>query len=219
MKNFTDNIKIKSSNKNINYFEALKFMQKQVDNILYNNGDELIWFLNHDHIYTCGTSANKNEILKKTNTPILQTNRGGKTTYHGPGQRIVYLMINLNKKKRDIRKFIDLIELSVISLLKDFNVESTTFPNRVGIWVTKYRGNILKKERKIGAIGLRIKKWITYHGLSFNINPNLTYYNNINACGLKDYSATSLSDLGIEVSQKNFDETFLNYFSEGLKKL
>ena len=219
MKSFNNNIKIRISDKNINYLEALKFMQKRVDDILYHNGDELIWFLNHDHIYTCGTSANKNEILNITNTPIVKTNRGGKTTYHGPGQRIVYLMINLNKKKRDIRKFIDIIERSVILLLKDFNIESTTFPNRVGIWVTKSHGNILKKEKKIGAIGLRIKKWITYHGLSFNINPKLKYYENIHACGLKNYSVTSLSDLGIEISQKKFDEKFLNYFSKELIKL
>ena len=219
MKNFNNNIKIRITNNNINYLDAFKFMQKQVDDILYHNGDELIWFLNHDHVYTCGTSANKNEIINKTSTPIIQTNRGGKTTYHGPGQRIVYLMINLNKKKRDIRKFINLIEQSVIFLLKDFNIESTTFKNRVGIWVTKSRGIILEKEKKIGAIGLRIKKWVTYHGLSFNINPDLIYYQNIHACGLKNYSATSLSDLGIELSQKKFDEIFLNYFSKGLKKL
>ena len=219
MKSFNNNIKIRISDKNINYLEALKFMQKRVDDILYHNGDELIWFLNHDHIYTCGTSANKNEILNITKTPIIQTNRGGKTTYHGPGQRIVYLMINLNKKKRDIRKFIDLIEQSVISLLKDFNIESATFPNRVGIWITKSPGKIIKKEKKIGAIGLRIKKWITYHGLSFNINPNLTYYQNIHACGLKNYSVTSLSDLGIELSQKQFDNIFLSYFIKGLKNL
>ena len=219
MKSFNNNIKIRISDKNINYLEALKFMQKQVDDILYHNADELIWFLNHDHIYTCGTSANKNEIINKTSTPIIQTNRGGKTTYHGPGQRIVYLMINLNKKKRDIRKFIDLIEQSVISLLKDFNIESATFPNRVGIWITKSPGKILKKEKKIGAIGLRIKKWIAYHGLSFNINPNLTYYQNIDACGLKNYSVTSLSDLGIELSQKQFDKIFLSYFIKGLKNL
>ena len=219
MKNFNNNIKIRISNNNINYLDAFKFMQKQVDDILYHNGNELIWFLNHNHIYTCGTSAKKNEILNITKTPIIQTNRGGKTTYHGPGQRIVYFMINLNKKKRDIRRFIDLIEQSVIFLLKDFNIESTTFKNRVGIWVTKSRGIILEKEKKIGAIGLRIKKWVTYHGLSFNINPNLIYYQNIHACGLKNYSATSLSDLGIELSQKKFDEIFLNYFSKGLKKL
>ena len=219
MKNFNNNIKIKISDKNVNYLNALKTMQKQVDDIIYHNGNELIWFLNHNHIYTCGTSANKNEILKTTNIPIVQTNRGGKTTYHGPGQRIVYLMINLNKKKRDIRKFINLIEQSVVSLLKDFNIESTTFPNRVGIWITESKGKIFEKEKKIGAIGLRIKKWVTYHGLSFNINPDLTYYKNIHACGLKNYSVTSLGELGIKLSQKQFDKIFLSYFIKGLKNL
>ena len=127
----------------------------------------LIWLLNHDHIYTCGTSTNKNEILNITKIPIIQTNRGGKTTYHGPGQRIVYLMIDLNKRKKDIRKFVNLIEQTVISILQEFNIESVTFPDRVGIWVTKTNGNTLKKEKKIGAIGLRIKQWVTYHGLKF----------------------------------------------------
>ena len=193
-------------------------METTVDKILNQNANNLIWFLNHDHIYTCGTSANKNEILHKTNIPVIKTNRGGKTTYHGPGQRIVYLMINLNKRKKDIRKFVNLIEQSVISLLKEFNIESTTFEDRIGIWVTKYNKKIIKKEKKIGAIGLRIKKWVTYHGLSFNINPNLSYYENILPCGLVDCSVTSLEELGIKLTEKEFDKIFINYFSKALNK-
>jgi len=215
----TKKIDIKTSNKNIEYFDALKFMERKVKKILYNNENEMVWFLNHDHIYTCGTSSNKNEILVKTKVPILQTNRGGKTTYHGPGQRIVYLMINLNKRKKDIRKFVSIIEHSIISLLKDFDIEAKTFPRRIGIWVTKSEGKKLLKEKKIGAIGLRIKKWVSYHGLSFNINPNLKYYKNINACGIKNYSPTSLKDLNIKLSIKEFDKIFLKYFDKGLSQL
>ena len=170
-----EEIEVKISNKNINYSEALHFMEKRVNNILNENENELIWFLNHDHIFTCGTSAKENEILSRFHVPIVTTNRGGKTTYHGPGQRIVYFMINLNKRKKDIRKFVNLIEDSTILLLKDLDLEAKTFPNRIGIWITQSKGKKLQKEKKIGAIGLRIKKWITYHGLSFNINPNLKY--------------------------------------------
>ena len=213
------NIDIKTSNQNIEYFEALNFMEKKVDKILDNKENEMLWFLNHHHIYTCGTSANRNEILSKTNIPILQTNRGGKTTYHGPGQRIVYFMINLNKRKKDIRKFVNIIENSVISLLKEFGIEATTFPERVGIWVIKSQGNKLLKEKKIGAIGLRIKKWVTYHGLSFNINPDLKYYENINACGLKNYTSTSLKDLCIKLTNKEFDKVINKNFNNGISQM
>jgi len=213
------NIDIKTSNQNIEYFDALNFMEKKVDKILYNKENEMLWFLNHHHIYTCGTSANRNEILSKTNIPILQTNRGGKTTYHGPGQRVVYFMINLNKRKKDIRKFVNIIENSVISLLKEFGIEATTFPERSGIWVIKSQGNKLSKEKKIGAIGLRIRKWVTYHGLSFNINPDLKFYENINACGLKNYSSTSLRNLNINLSDKEFDKIFKKYFDNNILQI
>ena len=212
-------IDIKTSRKNIEYFYALKFMEKKVEKILDNNENEMMWFLNHNHVYTCGTSAKKNEILFKTNVPILQTNRGGKTTYHGPGQRIVYFMINLNKRKKDIRKFVNIIENSVISLLREFDVEAITFPERIGIWVIKTHGNKLSKEKKIGAIGLRIKRWVTYHGLSFNINPDLKYYENINACGLINYSSTSLKNLNINLSEKEFDKIFKKYFDNNILQI
>ena len=212
-------VDIITSSQNIEYFDALNFMKKKVENIINNKENEMLWFLNHNHLYTCGTSANKNEILSKTNIPILQTNRGGKTTYHGPGQRIVYFMINLNKRKKDIRKFVNIIENSVISLLKEFGIEATTFPERVGIWVIKSQGNKLSKEKKIGAIGLRIKKWITYHGLSFNINPNLKFYENINACGLNNYSSTSLKDLCINLTNKEFDKMFKKKFNNEISQM
>ncbi len=212
-------IDIKISNHNIEYIDALNFMEKKVDKILSNKENEMLWFLNHDHIYTCGSSANKNEILFQTNTPILQTNRGGKTTYHGPGQRVVYFMINLNKRKKDIRKFVNVIENSVISLLKEFDIEATTFSERVGVWVIKSQGNKLLKEKKIGAIGLRIKKWITYHGLSFNIDPDLKFYGKVDACGLKDFSSTSLKDLCINLTNKEFDKMFKKKFNNELSQM
>jgi len=211
-------INIKISNQNIEYFEAISFMEERVKNILDKKEAEMIWFLNHDHIYTCGTSAHKDEILFTNNIPIIKTNRGGKTTYHGPGQRIVYFIINLNNRKKDIRRFVKIIEFSTISLLKEFNIEAKTFPKRIGIWVTKVKNKKLTKEKKIGAIGLRIKKWVTYHGLSFNINPDLSYYDNIHACGLKNYKTTSLLELGINISKEEFDKMFFKKFNDELKK-
>ncbi len=217
MIHLSKSFEIKISKHSINYASAIKLMQKRVENILCKREKELVWFLNHNHIYTCGTSAKKSEILHKTNIPIIYTNRGGKTTYHGPGQRIVYLIIDLENRKKDVRKFINILENTIISLLKKFHIESTSFPDRVGIWVTKVNGVKLSKEKKIGAIGLRIKKWITYHGLSFNIDPDLTYYKNIEACGLKNYSTTSLKELGIQLSEKEFDQIFLDIFNKELK--
>ena len=210
------NLDIKTSQRNIDYLKAINFMETKVENILNKNHNEMIWFLNHNHIYTCGTSSKKDEIINKTNTPIIKTNRGGKTTYHGPGQRIVYLMIDLNKRKKDIRKFVGMIEDSIIELLDKLGIESETYNERVGIWIPKSIKNQFDKERKIAAIGVRIKKWITYHGLSFNINPNLNYYKNINACGLKNYNATSLYDLNIKISTKKFDTIFKNIFIKNL---
>jgi lipoyl(octanoyl) transferase len=217
--NKKENIEIYNSNEAVHYKNSINIMEKRITNIYLEKKDELIWFLNHNSIYTMGTSANRNEILTNVNVPIISTNRGGKTTYHGPGQRIVYLLINLNKRKKDIRKFIKVIEQSTINLLKEFDLEAQTFPQRIGIWITKNNGISLDREEKIGAIGLRIKKWVTYHGLSFNLNPNMEYYKSINACGLSEYTSTSMAKLGKKISQDNFDELYLKYFLDGLKKI
>ena len=212
-------IEIKISNNEINYEKAIMFMESRVENISKNKSKELLWFLNHDHIFTQGTSASIDEILNPNAVKVIQTNRGGKTTYHGPGQRIVYFMLNLNNKKKDIRKFISVIENSVIDFLKNYNVEARAFKDRVGIWVIKNNKITFDKEKKISAIGLRVKKWITYHGMSFNINPDLKYYNSIYSCGLKEYTNTSLNELGIKIDQKEFDEGFKKIFLNKLKTI
>lgn len=212
-------IDIRKSIKKIDYFKSLEFMENKIIKIYENKENEMLWFLGHDHIYTCGNSSHKNEILENIKIPVIKTNRGGKTTYHGPGQRIVYIMVNLNNRKKDIRSFVTVIEKATISLLREFDIEAKTFPKRVGIWVVKNNGHKLEKEKKIGAIGIRIKKWITYHGLSFNINPNLNYYKKINACGLKNYSATSLNELGVKLKINKFDSKFSELFIRELKRL
>ena len=210
---------IKISNSEVNYKEAVMYMESRVDGIINNKSKELLWFLNHSHVFTQGTSASKEEILNSNVIDIIKSNRGGKTTYHGPGQRIVYFMLNLNNKKKDIRKFITIIENSLISFLANYNVEAQAFKDRVGIWVTKNNNISFGKEKKIGAIGLRIKKWITYHGLSFNINPDLKYYNYIHSCGLKNYQNTSMEELGIKIEQSEFDNKFEKIFLEKLKTI
>ena len=212
-------IEIKISNEEINYKEAVLFMESKVRDISENHSKELLWFLSHNHIFTQGTSASDDEILNSDAIEVLKTNRGGKTTYHGPGQRIVYLMLNLNNKKKDIRKFISVIENSVIDFLKNYNVEARAFKDRVGIWVIKNNKMTFDKEKKISAIGLRAKKWITYHGMSFNINPDLKYYDSIHSCGLKEYTNTSLNELGIKIDQKEFDEGFKKIFLNKLKTI
>ena len=214
-----DQIEIKISNNQINYQEAVMFMESRVEDISKNKSQELIWFLNHNHIFTQGTSASKDEVINSNVIDVIKSNRGGKTTYHGPGQRIVYFMLNLNNKNKDIRRFITIIENSLISLLADYNIEAQAFRDRVGIWVTKSNNITFNKEKKIGAIGLRIKKWITYHGLSFNINPNLKYYNYIHSCGLKEYENTSMQELGIILEQSEFDKKFEKIFIEELKTI
>ena len=212
-------IEIKISNEEINYKEAVLFMESKVRDISENHSKELLWFLCHNHIFTQGTSASDDEILNSDVIEVLKTNRGGKTTYHGPGQRIVYFMLNLNNKKKDIRKFISVIENSVIDFLDNYNVEARAFKDRVGIWVIKNNKMTFDKEKKISAIGLRVKKWITYHGMSFNINPDLKYYNSIHSCGLKEYTNTSLNELGIKIDQREFDESFKKIFLNKLKTI
>ncbi len=214
-----DQIEIKISNNQINYQEAVMFMESRVEDISNNKSQELIWFLNHNHIFTQGTSASKDEVINSNVIDVIKSNRGGKTTYHGPGQRIVYFMLNLNNKNKDIRRFITIIENSLISLLADYNIEARAFKDRVGIWVTKNNNITFNKEKKIGAIGLRIKKWVTYHGLSFNINPNLKYYNYIHSCGLKEYENTSMQELGIKLEQSEFDKKFEKIFIKKLKNI
>ncbi len=209
-------IEIKKQYDLVDYNQSIEFMKSRVGQVIMETDNELLWFLNHDHIYTQGTSASENEILKKNKIKIVKTNRGGKTTYHGPGQRIIYFIINLNKRKKDIRQFISIIESSLIEFLKKYNVDCATYKNRVGIWVTGKNGKKFNREEKIGAIGLRLKNWTTYHGLSFNINPDMKNYEFINACGLENYKNTSLEELGIRINEDKFDEEFSQIFLKNL---
>ena len=167
------NIEIKKSIKPVNYFDALKFLEKRVAEIVENDARELIWILEHPSIFTAGTNYKENEIIDKS-IDLIKTSRGGKITWHGPGQLICYLVINLNRRKKDIRKFLNIIEKSIIDSLKEFEIISYSDKENIGIW-TKYNN----KDMKVGAIGIKVKKWITYHGFSINITNSISNYKKI----------------------------------------
>ena len=190
------NIEIKKSKKPIKYIDAIKFMESRLSNINQNNADELIWILEHDEIYTAGTSYKENEILDKS-INIFKTNRGGKITYHGPGQLICYFVINLKKRNKDIRKFITAVEKTIIDSLKYYEIDTFADKKNIGIWY-KDKLNI----KKVAAIGIRVSKWIAYHGFSININNDLEKYKSIIPCGIKDKGVTNLN----EIKDQNYKE-------------
>jgi len=181
------NIEIKKSKKPINYDFAIKKLEERVDKIIKNRAKkELIWFLEHPSIYTGGSSFKKNEILDSS-INVVKTSRGGKITWHGPGQLVCYFVIDLNKRSKDIRKFINIIEKSIINTLHEYNILSFSDRKNIGIWHKKKN-----KIFKVAAIGIRIKNWIAYHGFSLNINNDLNSYKKIIPCGINDREVTNL---------------------------
>ena len=205
-------IEIKKSQNPVKYEDAISFMEDRLKEIDLKKVDDLIWVLEHDHIYTSGTSYNENEIIDKS-ISIIKTNRGGKITYHGPGQLICYFVIDLKKGKKDIRKFISVIEKSIIETLKLYDIETFADKENIGIW---YNDNSTIK--KVAAIGVRVSKWIAYHGFSININNDLEKYNAIIPCGIKDKGITNLK----QVKNQNYDELknkLIEIFQTNLKNL
>ena len=191
------NIEIKKSKKPINYDFAIKKLEERVSKIINKNTKkELIWFLEHPPIYTGGSSFKKNEILDST-INIIRTSRGGKITWHGPGQLICYFVIDLNKRKKDIRKFINIIENIIIKTLNDYKILSFSDRENIGIWHKKKN-----KVFKIAAIGIRVRNWIAYHGFSINIDNNLDSYKKIIPCGIKHKSVTNL----IKIKKQNYNK-------------
>ena len=183
------NIEIKKSIKPIKYDDAIKFLEERLVDIIHNKKSDLVWILEHEEIYTAGTSYKEDEILNK-DINLVKTNRGGKITYHGPGQLICYFAIDLKKRNKDIRKFITLLEKTIIESLSEFNIKSFGDPKNIGIWVND-NNNIMK----VAAIGLRISKWVAYHGFAININNDLTKYQNIIPCGISDKGVTNLKNI------------------------
>ena len=198
-------IEIKISKKPIEYNKAINYLEKRVKSVQENNGDELLWILSHPSTYTAGISSKNTEILdKKIN--VIKTNRGGKITWHGPGQKIFYFVINLSKRDKDIRKFINDIEKIIMMTLREYKIESFADRKNIGIWVKK-KNKILK----IAAIGVKIRKWIAYHGFSVNINNDLQKYNKIIPCGIKKRGLTNLSKIKKQ-SYKTFEKKLIKNF-------
>ena len=202
------NIEIKKSKNPIKYEDALKLMETRLNEKNEKKNNELIWILQHDEIYTAGTNYSEDEIIDKS-IKILKTNRGGKITYHGPGQLICYLVVDLKKRNKDIRNFISIIEKSIIDTIKFYEIDTFADKKNIGIWFNKKN-----KIEKVAAIGVRVSKWIAYHGFSINIDNDLSKYNSIIPCGIKDKSVTNLTNIKKQnyenISDKLIENLILN---------
>ena len=204
------NIEIKKSIKPIKYDEAIKFLEQRLVYINENKKGDLIWILEHEEIYTAGTSYKDEEILNN-DINLIKTNRGGKITYHGPGQVICYFAIDLKKRNKDIRKFITLIEKTIIESLSEYNINSFGDPKNIGIWI-KDKAKI----KKVAAIGIRISKWIAYHGFAINIDNNLSKYENIIPCGISDKGVTNLKKIN-DQNYNGISDVIIDNFTKNLK--
>ena len=204
------NIEIKKSQKPVKYEDALTFMEQRLREIDEKKSEDLIWILEHEEIYTAGTSYKETEILDKS-IKIIKTNRGGKITYHGPGQLICYFVIDLKKRNKDIRKFISTIEKTIIDTLKYYNIETFADKKNIGIWY-----NYNKQIKKIAAIGVRVSKWIAYHGFSINIKNDLKRYEAIIPCGIEDKGVTNLKEIK-DLNYKELGNKLVENFILNLK--
>jgi lipoyl(octanoyl) transferase len=203
------NIEIKKSIKPINYFDAIKLLEERLDDLYEYKEKELIWILEHDEIFTAGTSYKEDEILDNS-INLIKTKRGGKITCHAPGQLVCYFVLDLRKKK-DIRKFITCIEKTIIETLKEYKIETFSDKNNIGIWHKK--NNTI---HKVAAIGVRVKKWIAYHGFAINVNNNLEQYKKIIPCGITDKGVTNLININNN-DYSNLDKLLIEKFISNLK--
>lgn len=182
------------------YPEALAVMDERVAAIAARTAPELVWLLTHPPLYTAGTSADPAELFNPQGFPVYAAGRGGRYTYHGPGQRVVYVLLDLERRGRDVRRFVHSLEGWVISTLAELGVAARRAPGRIGIWVD-YRG----REAKVGAIGVRVRRWVTMHGFAVNLAPALSHFSGIVPCGIADYPVTSLDEMGMTNVQTRFD--------------
>lgn len=200
------NIEWKISKELVHFEEALEFMQQRVDQIIDGKASSMIWVLEHHPVYTAGISANEADLLQKTDIPIFKTNRGGKYTYHCPGMKIIYAMIDLKKffapAQPDVSMFVEYLENWVIKILNDFGIKGEIRKGRVGIWVEDKNGS----EKKVAALGIKLKKWVSYHGIAINVDPEMSGFNNIVPCGIKDFGVTSMTEI---LDQKIDEEKLL----------
>ena len=202
-------IEVKYSEKLVDYMDSMEFMEKRVADVLKGKKKELLWILEHKKVFTAGTSSQESDLLDK-NIKLIKTDRGGKITLHAPGQKVVYFVLNLNKRKKDIRDLVSKIENCVINVLKKYNIKSFPDKKNIGIWV-----NINGEVKKISAIGIRVKKWIAYHGFSINISNDISEYDKIVPCGIKNKGIANFDNLKVK-DYKNINniitEEFLKIF-------
>ncbi len=200
----------------VDYPDALAFMEQRVRDIALGTQPECLWFLEHPPLYTAGTSAQDQDLLTHDRFPVFKAGRGGQFTYHGPGQRVVYLMLDLDRRGRDIKCFVRQIENWIIATLESFNITGQIVPGRVGVWVQRPE---LGSDRldKIAAIGIRVRRWVSFHGISVNVEPSLDHYDGIIPCGIRDQGVTSMVNLGHIVSMAELDQALLRHFESDFK--
>ena len=194
-------IEWKTADHPVPYPAAVSDMEARVAAIRRDEAAELVWLLEHPPLYTAGTSARAHDLLDRHRFPVFKTGRGGQYTYHGPGQRVAYVMLDLGRRGADLRRYVRALEQSVIDTLAAFDVRGERRDGRVGVWVDRGHG----REDKIAAIGVRVRRWVTYHGVSINVDPDLDHYAGIVACGVADHGVTSLADLGLAVTMAEVD--------------
>ena len=191
------------------YPDALAFMEERVANIANGTADELVWLVEHPPLYTAGTSAKVADLIDPDRFDVFEARRGGEYTYHGPGQRVVYVMLDVARRGRDVRCFVHDLEAWIIATLDQFNVTGERRKGRVGVWVTRPEkprtaaGEL--REDKIAALGIRLRKWVSFHGLSINVEPDLSHFDGIVPCGIQEHGVTSLTDLGLPVTMNDVD--------------
>ena len=195
------------------YRAALRRMEDRVAAIARGEAGELVWLVEHPALYTAGTSARHQDLLQPNRFPVHKTGRGGQYTYHGPGQRIVYVMLDLRKRGRDVRAFVRLLEQWIIETLACFDIVAERREDRVGVWVRRPE-RAMGREDKIAAIGIRLRRWISYHGLAINLKPDLEHFSGIVPCGVKRYGVTSMADLGVTATFADLDRALKNTFRQ-----
>lgn len=200
------------------YEDALARMEQRASDIAEGRAEELVWLIEHPPLYTGGTSARPADLTDPDRFPVYETRRGGQYTYHGPGQRVVYVMLDLNRRGRDVRKFVKQLEHWVIATLDDFNLKGEIREGRVGVWIARPDKAPLPdgtpREDKIAAIGIRLRKWVSFHGISINVEPDLSHFDGIVPCGISGHGVTSLVDLGLPVTMDDLDVALARRFED-----
>ena len=207
------------SNDLVEYEEAHSFMEARVADIRAGAASEIVWLLQHPPLYTAGTSASADDLLDGERFPVFEAGRGGQYTYHGPGQRVAYIMLDLKHHGSDVRAYVQKLEEVMIRTIAAFGVTGERRDGRVGIWVERPPGNDHRaKEDKIGAIGVRVRKWVSFHGLALNVDPDLSHFAGIVPCGISEHGVTSLKDLGVDASLEDVDKVLRQTFETVFKR-